>query len=73
MFVPKHAKRFGDVGEAIRQAVSAYAEEVRAGTFPGEEQSTHLTPEVIAELDAIIESAGAEETAYSELDEGMLP
>jgi 3-methyl-2-oxobutanoate hydroxymethyltransferase len=28
-------KRFGDLGPSIERAVKAYAEEVRARTFPG--------------------------------------
>jgi 3-methyl-2-oxobutanoate hydroxymethyltransferase len=38
-FVPKHAKRYADVGALIREAVGQYADEVRRGTFPTEEQS----------------------------------
>ena len=33
--VPKFVKEFGRVGEAIREAISAYAQEVRGRTFPG--------------------------------------
>ena len=72
-FLPKHAKRYVDVGAAIQQAVSAYADDVRDGTFPGEAQSTHLKPEIVDELDAIIAGANGEEIVYGELDEGMLP
>jgi 3-methyl-2-oxobutanoate hydroxymethyltransferase len=31
---PKFAKRFGEVGQALSGAAKAYADEVRAGTFP---------------------------------------
>jgi len=31
---PKFAKRFGEVGTALRNAATAYVDEVRAGTFP---------------------------------------
>jgi len=72
-FLPKHAKRYADLGAAIQQAVSAYADEVRDGVFPAEMHSTHLAPDVASELDAIIEGADAQEIAYGELDEGMLP
>jgi 3-methyl-2-oxobutanoate hydroxymethyltransferase len=69
VFVPKHAKRYAEIGEAISGAVSAYAGEVRDGSFPGEAQSTHLPEGVLEEVDAVIE--GAE--AMDDLDEGLLP
>jgi 3-methyl-2-oxobutanoate hydroxymethyltransferase len=50
-FTPRHAKRYADVGAAITKALSAYADDVRAGTFPGEAQLTHLDAEVTAELE----------------------
>ncbi len=36
---PKHAKRFAEVGEAMRKALAAYAEEVRSGAFPAPENT----------------------------------
>jgi len=35
--VPKFVKRFGDLGPAIEAAIKAYAQEVRARSFPGPE------------------------------------
>jgi 3-methyl-2-oxobutanoate hydroxymethyltransferase len=37
--VPKFVKEFGEVGRAIERAISAYAEEVRARTFPARENT----------------------------------
>jgi 3-methyl-2-oxobutanoate hydroxymethyltransferase len=37
--VPKFVKEFGRVGEAIREAISAYAGEVRNRTFPADEHT----------------------------------
>lgn len=37
--VPKFVKEFGRVGEAIREAISAYAVEVRNRSFPGPEHT----------------------------------
>ena len=33
-FVPKHAKQYAKLWDAIREALSSYAAEVRSGTFP---------------------------------------
>jgi 3-methyl-2-oxobutanoate hydroxymethyltransferase len=38
-FLPKHARRYANVGDTIREAVRAYAEDVRAGRFPTEAES----------------------------------
>ena len=37
--VPKFVKQFGRVGEAIREAISAYSREVRSRTFPAPEHT----------------------------------
>jgi 3-methyl-2-oxobutanoate hydroxymethyltransferase len=38
----KHNRRYGAVGPALRDAVSAYAADVRAGAFPGPEHAFHM-------------------------------
>lgn len=53
-FTPKHAKRYAEVGEVIAKAVSAYAEDVRGGAFPGEKNLSHLDAEVVAELERLL-------------------
>jgi 3-methyl-2-oxobutanoate hydroxymethyltransferase len=40
-FVPKFVKRFGELGEGVRTAVSAYVGEVKARTFPDDAHSFH--------------------------------
>jgi len=40
-FTPKFVKRFAELGEAVKGAVSAYAAEVRAGAFPDDAHSFH--------------------------------
>ncbi len=59
-YLPKHAKRYADLADTIVEAVSAYADDVRSGTFPGEEQSSHLDGAVAAEIDAVIAGASAQ-------------
>lgn len=41
-FLPRHARRYADVGALVREAVTAYADDVRDRAFPGEDQSTHM-------------------------------
>ena len=41
----KHNRRYGAVGETLRAAVAAYAEDVRAGRFPAAEHGFHMAPE----------------------------
>ncbi len=38
-FVPKHARRYADLGSAMRRAIGEYVEDVRQGRFPGAENS----------------------------------
>jgi 3-methyl-2-oxobutanoate hydroxymethyltransferase len=38
-FSPKFLKRYAELGGAVRDAVRAYATDVRAGTYPGREHS----------------------------------
>jgi 3-methyl-2-oxobutanoate hydroxymethyltransferase len=49
-FTPTFVKRYAEAGEAIRGAVARYAEEVRAGTFPGEGKSFGMKAEVLERL-----------------------
>jgi 3-methyl-2-oxobutanoate hydroxymethyltransferase len=48
--VPKHAKQYARLGEAIRQAVTAYAREVQEGAFPAPEHSHGMDEAVLAEV-----------------------
>ena len=66
-FLPKHAKRYADLGAEIERAVSAYADEVRAGTFPGEDQSTHMDGAALAEAEILYAAEYGDE-----YDDGLL-
>ena len=50
---PKFARRYANVGEAIRNAVGAYADDVREGRFPADDESYHLSSEVRERLLAV--------------------
>jgi len=49
-FKPRHAGRYAEIGSAIQDAVEAYADEVRAGAFPADEQTTHMDAAAYAEV-----------------------
>jgi len=49
-FIPRHARPYAQVGEAIRQAAAAYAADVIAGTFPGVAESTQMDEAVLDEV-----------------------
>ena len=48
--VPRHAKLYAHLAEAIAQALQTYAEEVRSQGFPGEEHSHPLEESVLEEV-----------------------
>jgi 3-methyl-2-oxobutanoate hydroxymethyltransferase len=56
-FLPRHAKRFADLGAAVRDAVSTYASEVRDGSFPGAEQTVHVDASVVAQAEVLYSAA----------------
>lgn len=41
-FTPRHARRYAEVGETMREALEAYARDVRERRFPTEAQTSHL-------------------------------
>ena len=49
-FVPKHARRYAELGEAIKSAAAAYIADVREGSFPTEKQSYKMSQAVLDEL-----------------------
>ena len=49
-FVPKHAKQYAKLTDIIRDAVTEYHHEVRAGSFPTDKQSFSMDKGVLAEL-----------------------
>lgn len=49
-YIPKHNKRFAGLADVVLSAARQYVEEVTQGNFPGEEQTVHLKPEELAQL-----------------------
>ena len=49
-FVPKHAKQYAKLTDIIRKAVTAYHDEVKAGSFPTDKQSFSMDESILAEL-----------------------
>jgi 3-methyl-2-oxobutanoate hydroxymethyltransferase len=60
-FLPRHAKRYAALDAEIGRAVTSYAEDVRAGRFPAEEQSTHMDGLVLAEAEILYSAEYADE------------
>ncbi|MYC06557.1 MAG: 3-methyl-2-oxobutanoate hydroxymethyltransferase [Chloroflexi bacterium] len=49
-FTPKHARKYAHLAELMRDAVAEYIHDVRAQSFPSEDESFTLSPAVLAEL-----------------------
>jgi 3-methyl-2-oxobutanoate hydroxymethyltransferase len=50
---PKFTRRYANVSETISKAVAAYAQDVRDGNFPADEESYHLSSEIRERLLAV--------------------
>jgi 3-methyl-2-oxobutanoate hydroxymethyltransferase len=48
-FVPRHARPYAQLRATIREAVTAYAADVEAGTFPGEAETVRMDDAVLDE------------------------
>ncbi len=57
-FVPKFVKRYGNLAEEARKALSAFGEEVRSGVFPAPEHCYGMKAEQAAELRRALVEAG---------------
>lgn len=49
-FTPKFVKRFAETGNVMIDAFKAYAEEVKAGTYPAKEHTYAISDEIIEKL-----------------------
>lgn len=68
-FIPKHAKKYEDLGVRIGDAVKAYAADVAAGTFPEPQHSSAMDPDVLTE----VLGAGALDRASAEMMAEPIP
>ena len=58
-FAPKHARRYAEAGQTIRDAVSAYAADVRAASFPSDDESHRMKPDALRKLEAALAEAAS--------------
>ena len=49
-FTPRHARKYADLHSIIKTAAGAYRDDVRAGTFPGPEQSTRMDGKTLDDI-----------------------
>ena len=49
-FTPKHARKYANLAPVMTDALADYIREVRNQSFPSEDESFTLSPEVLAEL-----------------------
>jgi 3-methyl-2-oxobutanoate hydroxymethyltransferase len=54
-FIPRHARPYADLREAVRAAAASWAADVASGTFPGREQSSRMEDGI---LDGLLGRAG---------------
>lgn len=55
--LPKFSQAFGQLSEPMTAAVAAYAEQVRAGTFPADAHCYHIRAGELEKLETILKSA----------------
>jgi len=56
-FKPRFVKRYAELGRIAREALGAFADEVRSGSFPAEEHSFEMAPEELALLLSSLEKS----------------
>ena len=49
-FTPKHARKYANLAQDMQSAVADYVADVRSKSFPSEDESFTLSPQVLAEL-----------------------
>lgn len=67
-FVPKHARRYADLGKVIQEAASHYSNDVASGAFPSAKESFTMDERVLHEL-----GAGDQSSASTVAEEAREP
>ena len=49
-FIPKFVKKYGELGESMKNCFKEYCSEVKNGTFPKEENSFKMSEEVMKQI-----------------------
>jgi 3-methyl-2-oxobutanoate hydroxymethyltransferase len=49
-FVPKFVRRYAELGEASRQAMAQYCDDVRRGRFPGDKNTIYMPEDQVAQV-----------------------
>jgi len=60
---PRFVKRYADIGAEITRALSAYADDVRTGEFPGDEHTYSIPPEELELFEAALGSGTVKDHA----------
>ena len=54
-FLPRHARRYAHLSEAMTEAVGRYLSEVKDGSFPGEKESTGMDAGSLEAVEGVLE------------------
>jgi 3-methyl-2-oxobutanoate hydroxymethyltransferase len=66
-FVPRHARKYADLGEQIKDAARRYADDVRDGTFPTAKESFSMDAAVLAAVEQALVERGEQARAEREV------
>ena len=65
-FQPKFVKQFAHIGEAMREGVTTYADEVRGRRFPAPEHAYPIAPEELSAFTTAVEAGSAEDNILAD-------
>jgi 3-methyl-2-oxobutanoate hydroxymethyltransferase len=65
-FRPKFVKQFAHIGDAMRDGVKAYADEVRGRGFPAPEHVFAISPEELSAFTTAVEAGSAEDNILAD-------